>query len=79
MIWNNSQLLGALAAQYSALEPLPGTFVDGKFTLGENIGDLGGINAAYDGLQLYLKTVIQDWWLYARATLLYVLGYHLEV
>ncbi len=48
-------LSGALADQYSALEPLPGTFVDGKFTLGENIGDLGGINAAYDGLQLYLK------------------------
>jgi putative endopeptidase len=46
---------GALADQYSALEPLPGTHVDGKFTLGENIGDLGGINAAYDGLQLYLK------------------------
>jgi predicted metalloendopeptidase len=22
-----------------------------------NIGDLGGINAAYDGLQLYLKTI----------------------
>ncbi len=46
---------GALANQYSALEPLPGIFVDGKFTLGENIGDLGGVNAAYDGLQLYLK------------------------
>ncbi len=46
---------GALAAQYSAIEPLPGTFVDGKFTLGENIGDLGGINAAYDGLQIFLK------------------------
>jgi len=46
---------GALADQYSALEPLPNTFVDGKFTLGENIGDLGGVNAAYDGLQLYLK------------------------
>ena len=46
---------GALADQYSALEPLPGTHVDGKFTLGENIGDLGGVNAAYDGLQLYLK------------------------
>lgn len=43
------------AAQYSALQPLPGIFVDGKFTLGENIGDLGGINAAYDGLQIYLK------------------------
>jgi putative endopeptidase len=46
---------GALADQYSALEPLPGVHVDGKFTLGENIGDLGGINAAYDGLQLHLK------------------------
>jgi putative endopeptidase len=50
-----TSLTGALADQYSALQPLPGTFVDGKFTLGENIGDLGGINAAYDGLQLYLK------------------------
>jgi predicted metalloendopeptidase len=50
-----TDLGGALADQYSALEPLPGIHVDGKFTLGENIGDLGGINAAYDGLQLYLK------------------------
>ena len=44
-----------MADQYSALEPLPGIFVDGKFTLGENIGDLGGVNAAFDGLQIYLK------------------------
>jgi endothelin-converting enzyme/putative endopeptidase len=36
------------------LEPLPGVHVDGKFTLGENIVT-GGVNAAYDGLQLYLK------------------------
>ena len=50
-----TSLGGALADQYSALEPLPDTFVDGKFTLGENIGDLGGVNVAYDGLQLYLK------------------------
>ena len=50
-----TSLGNALADQYSALEPLPGTHVDGKFTLGENIGDLGGVNAAYDGLQLYLK------------------------
>lgn len=46
---------GALADQYSNLQPLPGIYVDGKFTLGENIGDLGGVNAAYDGLQIYLK------------------------
>jgi putative endopeptidase len=48
-------LTAALADQYSALEPLPGIFVDGKFTLGENIGDLGGVNVSYDGLQLHLK------------------------
>ena len=50
-----SALTGALADQYSLLQPLPGTYVDGKFTLGENIGDLGGVSAAYDGLQLSLK------------------------
>ncbi|RZJ68462.1 MAG: M13 family peptidase [Flavobacterium sp.] len=50
-----TELGTALSAQYSALEPLPGIFVDGKFTLGENIGDLGGVNAAYDGLQLSLQ------------------------
>ncbi|MBW3518442.1 M13 family metallopeptidase [Flavobacterium sp. NKUCC04_CG] len=50
-----TKLGDALAAEYSKLEPLKGFFVDGKFTLGENIGDLGGVNAAYDGLQLYLK------------------------
>ena len=44
----------ALADQYSVLEPLPDTFVDGAFTLGENIGDLGGVQSAYDGLILYL-------------------------
>ena len=46
----------ALADQYSALEPYPGIYVDGKFTLGENIGDLGGVNAAYDGFRMYSKS-----------------------
>lgn len=36
-----------LIARYSAFEPVPGHFVDGAFTLGENIGDLGGIEIAY--------------------------------
>ncbi|WP_415060559.1 M13 family metallopeptidase [Flavobacterium sp.] len=50
-----TELGGALADQYSQLEPLPGIFVDGKFTLGENIGDLGGVSAALDGLRIHLK------------------------
>lgn len=45
----------ALSEQYSQYEPVANTFVNGEFTLGENIGDLGGLNVAYDALQLYLK------------------------
>lgn len=45
----------ALADQYSALEVLDSVYVNGAFTLGENIGDLGGILGAYDGLQLYFE------------------------
>jgi len=46
---------GRLAAQYDKYEAVPGAFVNGKFTLGENIGDLGGVNVAYEALQMYLK------------------------
>jgi putative endopeptidase len=46
---------GKLAAQFDAYEPLPGKHVNGKLTLGENTADLGGLNAAYDALQLALK------------------------
>jgi putative endopeptidase len=45
----------ALAAQYDAIEVLDSVFVNGKFTLGENIGDLGGVLGAYDGLQRHFK------------------------
>ena len=44
-----------LIDQFNAYEPLPNIFVNGKFTLGENIGDLGGISVAYDGLMQHLK------------------------
>lgn len=47
--------VGKLAAQYDKYEPVKGSFVNGKFTSGENIGDLGGINVAYTALQMYLK------------------------
>jgi putative endopeptidase len=36
-----------LAAQYDKFEPFPGFKVNGKFTLGENIGDLSGVTIAY--------------------------------
>lgn len=44
-----------LADQYSNIEVLDSVYINGKFTLGENIGDLGGVNAAYDGLQIHLE------------------------
>ena len=43
-----------LIDQFNAYEPFEGVFVNGTFTLGENIGDLGGVNIAYDGLQMHL-------------------------
>jgi len=45
----------ALVAQFEAYQPVEGVFVNGRFTLGENIGDLGGSSVAFDALQMYLK------------------------
>ncbi len=44
-----------LVAQFDGYEAVPGVNVKGKLTLGENIGDLGGLTVAYDALQMALK------------------------
>lgn len=44
-----------LGAQYSAFEALPGVFIKGDLTMGENIADLGGILLALDGYRASLK------------------------
>jgi putative endopeptidase len=49
------KLVDRLAAQYDAFEPLPGLHVNGRLTLGENIGDLGGLSVAYAAYHLSLK------------------------
>ena len=42
-----SERAAALVEQYEAFEPLPDASINGKLTLGENIGDLAGLTMAY--------------------------------
>jgi putative endopeptidase len=44
----------ALGARFDSYEPLPGLHVNGKLTMGENIGDLSGINIALKAYHLSL-------------------------
>jgi len=43
----------ALVAQYNGFKPFPDLAVNGKLTLGENIGDLSGVEASYAAYKKY--------------------------
>ncbi len=43
-----------LGAQYDAYEPVEGQHVNGQLTMGENIGDVGGLAMAYEAYKLSL-------------------------
>ena len=59
--WTESdeQRFNAKAARfvkhYSGYEPLPGVFINGELTQGENIADLGGMLIAWDAFQMSKK------------------------
>ncbi len=44
----------ALVKQYDSYEPLPGVHIKGQLTLGENIGDVGGLEMAYAAYRRYV-------------------------
>jgi putative endopeptidase len=48
------KLVDRLATQYDGFEALPGLHVNGRLTLGENIGDLGGLSVSYSAYHLSL-------------------------
>jgi endothelin-converting enzyme/putative endopeptidase len=44
----------ALVKQYNDYEPVPGVHIKGQLTLGENLGDLGGLEVAYAAYRRYV-------------------------
>jgi endothelin-converting enzyme/putative endopeptidase len=43
-----------LVDQYNGYEPIPGVHIKGQLTLGENLGDLGGLEVAYSAYRKYV-------------------------
>jgi endothelin-converting enzyme/putative endopeptidase len=43
-----------LVKQYDSYEPVPGVHIKGQLTLGENLGDLGGLEVAYSAYRRYV-------------------------
>ena len=48
-------LTDALDKQYSSYEAAPGVFINGKLTMGENIGDMSGLEVAYTAYKMSLN------------------------
>lgn len=49
------QRTARLVAQYDQYSPAPGVKLSGRLTLGENIGDLGGLSIAYEAYRRYVR------------------------
>ena len=47
-------LTDELGKQYSSYEAAPGVFINGELTMGENIGDMSGLQVAYDAYHMSL-------------------------
>ena len=47
-------LTAELSRQYSSYEAAPGVFINGDFTMGENIGDMSGLQVAHDAYLMSL-------------------------
>jgi endothelin-converting enzyme/putative endopeptidase len=45
-----------LGKQFDAYEPVPGVHIKGELTMGENIGDLGGLEIAYAAYRRYVAS-----------------------